>query len=80
MGVERRTILKLILMTKWERVDRINLAEDRDQLPEIVKMALNSLVAYKVKNVLISLATTSFSRRTGLQEVIKAYTRGFSLI
>jgi hypothetical protein len=50
-------------------VDRIHLAQDRDQWRVVVKTVMNLRIPYKAGNFLTSWVTISFTRRTLLHGV-----------
>jgi hypothetical protein len=49
--------------TGWKGVDRIHLAQDRDQWWVLVNMVMNLWVSSNAGNLLISSGTVNFSRR-----------------
>jgi hypothetical protein len=54
---------------RYNGVDCIYLAQDRDMLQDLVNTLVNPKVPWKVENILTSQATVSFSRRSVLHRV-----------
>jgi hypothetical protein len=53
----------------WKGEDQIHLAQERDQWQLLVNTLINRRVPYKAGNLLTSLATISFPRRSLLYDV-----------
>jgi len=51
----------------WEGVDSIHLVQDGDQWRDLLNMAMNFQVSYKIRNFLTSWVIISYSKRTLLQ-------------
>jgi hypothetical protein len=64
-GVDGRLIFKMNLKEKrWEAVDWIDLAQDRDRWRAVVKTVMSIRVAYNLGNLFTGRGNVRFSRRT----------------
>jgi hypothetical protein len=56
---------------RWENVDWMHLAQDRDQWQALVKIVMNLCVPLRTENSLISSVTVSFPRRTQFHRIVR---------
>jgi hypothetical protein len=61
----------------WDGMDWIDLAEDRDQLRDLVNMVMNLRIPLNVENFMSSCTTGGFSKRAQLREGRESYYLAF---